>query len=179
MEAAGPAEAGGDGGGGAEEEAEESDGFPSWEECNVRGQWEKDDARCDSEKELFDVMELSWVFTQAAKLLRSVEIQQDSNKFTIITAASVITISESYPLSGDEVSQNRRDMRSGGAIGSIQRVNEPSPGIRLSLRFQGYPEGTQDEVFRLDGPNTMVRETTLRLDSGKSWQGKSVYQRVR
>jgi len=77
-EAAGAAAAGGGGGGGEEEEEEEEegDGLPSWEECSVRGQWEKDDARCDSEKELFDVMELSWVFSQAAKLLRSVEIQQ-------------------------------------------------------------------------------------------------------
>ena len=78
------------------------------------------------------------------------------------------------------MSQNRRDMRAGAAIGSIQRVNGTAgPGVRLSLRFQGHPEGTQDEVFTLEGPNTMVRETTLRLDSGKSWQGKSVYQRVR
>jgi hypothetical protein len=253
--AAGPDTENGGGGGGA------GDALPTWEQCAVRGQWEKDEARCDSEKELFDVMELSWVFTQAAKLLRNVEIQQvcfvgpapitslvlgsrrwlehrsagtlwaggrlcasvipshspprrqrprscvkpqrrvgavtqtsfllccwrrapgawqDAKNFTIITAASVITISEVYPLSSAQVSQNRRDMRAGAALGTVRRVAAPAgPGVQVSLRFQGYPEGQQDETFSLEGPNTLVRETSLLLDNGKSWRGKSIYKRVR
>mmetsp|Transcript_30530 Transcript_30530/g.57531 ORF Transcript_30530/g.57531 Transcript_30530/m.57531 type:complete len:171 (-) Transcript_30530:312-824(-) len=150
----------------------------TWADYNLTGLWEKDTRRSDSEKTLFDVMEMGWVFAQAAKLLNSLEVVQDSSNFKVITAASVISISEVYPLAGQTVPQNRRDMRNGSCEGSVQLVPEPL-GVQLKLRFEGQPSGSQEEMFRLDGPQTLIRETRLTLDNGKSWSGKTVYVRKR
>mmetsp|Transcript_25601 Transcript_25601/g.35353 ORF Transcript_25601/g.35353 Transcript_25601/m.35353 type:complete len:602 (-) Transcript_25601:87-1892(-) len=153
--------------------------LPSWEKSSLNGTWLKDEMRSDSEKELFDIMELSWVFAQAAKLLTKVNIKQDQRSFTIVTSAGMISVAEVYPLSGRRADQNRRDMRPGHCSGTVERVATPHLGVRLRLRFEGQCAGDQVEYFYLDDPNTFIREVDLKLDNGKFWKGKSVFTRTR
>jgi arginine repressor len=60
------------------------------------GVWEKDDVKSDNEKQLFDMMEMSWVFAQAAKLLKTLTISLDQRtsmlKITTAAGAALVII---------------------------------------------------------------------------------------
>ena len=149
----------------------------SWEvAAKMVGRWQKVPSQCADEGPLMEVMEMNWVFRQAAALLNEVQIDRDASgsSWTIASAASIISLAETYPVSGAKVPQSRRDMHGGQALGSIEAV---PGGVRLTLTWTGELPGTQVEEFNLDG-DQLNRFVELKLDNGRGWSGGYVYRRA-
>ena len=133
-------------------------------------------ARCADETALFDTMEMSWMFRQAAMLLDELEIGSGFDGWSVASSASFISLKELYPRDGRPASQMRRDLRSGQCSGTLRAVEG---GVNLVLTWKGELAGFQDEVFTLeDGGATLKRVVKLTLDNGKTWEGTYYYTRV-
>lgn len=140
------------------------------------GRWRKDMSRCPDETPLFDTMEMSWMFRQAAVLLNELEIGSASDGWSVASSASFISLKELYPRDGRPASQMRRDLRSGTCSGTLRAVDG---GVNLVLTWRGELSGSQDEVFTLeDGGVTLRRVVTLTLDNGGKWEGIYYYNRA-
>eukprot|EP00854_Cymbomonas_tetramitiformis_P001729 gene1729-2389_t len=123
---------------------------------------------------------MSWVFQQAAKALVTVEVKQTASSWTVTTSAGVISISETYPLSGSMTSMQRRDLRPGKCTGRVERTGGVVPGASVSLEWEGQLGGKQVEQFTLqENGNLLIRVLDLKLNNGRTWSGKSVYRRRR
>lgn len=143
--------------------------------AEMTGRWRKEVERCSDEGPLFDAMEMSWIFRQAAMLLNEVTIGSGSDGWSVASSASFIALKELYPRDGRAASQMRRDLRSGGCSGTLEAVEG---GVHLVLTWRGELSGSQDEVFTLeDGGVTLKRVVNLTLGNGRTWQG--IYHYVR
>jgi hypothetical protein len=144
--------------------------------AKMAGRWRKEGSRCPDEIPLFDAMEMSWMFRQAATLLNELTISSGADGWSVASSASFISLKETYPRDGRAASQMRRDLRSGTCEGSLEAVEG---GVHLVLSWRGELAGSQDEVFTLEASGeTLKRVVTLTLENGNSWRGTYHYVRT-
>ncbi|KAI8469874.1 MAG: hypothetical protein J3K34DRAFT_269105 [Monoraphidium minutum] len=146
--------------------------------ANFTGTWTKDKARSDPMDEAIQLMALSGLMRQAIKLIRGVQIQQDSDKF-VFSVLSVFTwfkVTETYPLSGEPVRCRRRDFRGGGHEG---RVEVPSPDkLRLVLKWKDPHGGTGEDVFSMPSPDELVVDQVTRAKGAGGEEREVRYRSV-
>jgi len=68
--------------------------------AEMAGRWRKELSRCPDEIPLFDTMELSWMFRQAAMLLNELTINSSAAGWSVAASASFISLKETYPRDG-------------------------------------------------------------------------------
>ncbi|OUS43063.1 hypothetical protein BE221DRAFT_81642 [Ostreococcus tauri] len=115
------------------------------------------------------------VFRQAAGLLNYLRISRPTaTTWSVAANAGIIQIAEEYPIDGARAVTPRRDLRSGDQTGS---VSADDARVRLETSWRDDLPGSMTETFFLDhASRELVREVTVRLDTGDAWSGTYRYR---
>ena len=139
------------------------------------GYWRKINDKCPDEEPLMDIMDMNIVFRQAAGLLNYLRISRPTaTTWSVAANAGIIQIAEEYPIDGARAVTPRRDLRSGDQTGS---VSADDARVRLETSWRDDLPGSMTETFFLDqASRELVREVTVRLDTGDAWSGTYRYR---
>ena len=104
------------------------------------------------------------------------QLKHDGESFSTALSAGLLGIEERYPLSGDERSHRRRDMRSGMSRGNVAVDNDGV--VTLRNEWQAPLAGHATEKFTLLDSRTLLVETCMRFTTKNEGVAyRSVYRR--
>ncbi|KAL4425760.1 hypothetical protein ABPG75_009776 [Micractinium tetrahymenae] len=146
------------------------------------------------------MVQLPWLYRQAMKLLRVLELSgslectdraavagdgrlagqlEDAGEHfkTVLKAGGIMDVVEQYPWSGEEVVHPRRDKRSGTHTGHVMRT-ERGPCIQVEWGEPFAGRGTDTFELSPDG-STLTQHTVMEgTVSGEQVKYKTIYYRV-
>ncbi|GMH45276.1 hypothetical protein BSKO_13233 [Bryopsis sp. KO-2023] len=143
----------------------------------MSGSWLQDHSRSDGIEEMCEVLELGWVFRKALQKSDMLELDIDDVRIAQIAKIfRLVDLVENFPLSGEEQTFRRRDLRR-GALHAQTSLTQT--GYSTRLWWNDPCKGGMTETFHFtpDGKEMEI-DVYIWRETGRECRLRTVWKRV-